>query len=260
MAPKRETAKEIWGKELSHAMEAAGVTGRQLAKELSVEPSTVSHWINGKRTPHIEDVRRTEKILGTNGYLERNQKWVSRESSPEWFEWRGVEEDATELLNYENFTVPGLLQTPRHAQAILDSEDQVTQRLERQQVFDKGSPPAFEALLDESVLYRKVGNAEIMAEQLNHLLSIAERDDISIRIVPLSADIKRFTYSFLLATVGSGKQVGYAESVLKGRIVERPEDVAELRRSWVRLSSVALSKQDSIDLIQKTLKERWSPA
>src|SRR5688572_8791815 len=98
MAPKRETAQEIWGNELAHALEAAGVTGRELAEALNVVPSTVSNWINGKRTPHVDDVKRVEKKIGTNGYLRRNLKWVDREVSPEWSKWRDAEDETTELL------------------------------------------------------------------------------------------------------------------------------------------------------------------
>jgi hypothetical protein len=70
---------------------------------------------------------------------------------------------------YETRVVHGLLQTPAYAETILPPE-KVAQRLARQQVFDRGTPPFFEALLDESVLYRKLGNPEIMADQLTHLV------------------------------------------------------------------------------------------
>ncbi|MGH3242315.1 MAG: helix-turn-helix domain-containing protein [Spirillospora sp.] len=63
-------------------------TGRELADALNVVPSTVSNRVNGKRTPHVDDVERIEKRIGTNGYLLRNLKWVRREISPEWSEWR----------------------------------------------------------------------------------------------------------------------------------------------------------------------------
>jgi transcriptional regulator with XRE-family HTH domain len=259
MARKRETAQELWGSELCYAMEAAGITGRQLAAELHVVPATVSHWINGKRTPHVKDVERIEERLGTNGYLKRQLlKWVSRETSPEWFEWRGVEEDASELLAYETRVIPGLLQTLTYARTILPSEDLVEQRMDRQRIFDRDCTPLYETLLDESTLYRKVGNAQVMAEQLKHLIELARRDDIAVRIVPLDANINRFTHTFILATVDSGKQVAYLDSALVGRITERPADIMELRRFWVRSGAEALSQPASIDLIKKIIKERWS--
>src|SRR5262245_16361075 len=189
MAPKRETAQEIWGNELRHAIEAVGTTGRQLAEALNVEPSTVSNWINGRRTPHIKDVERIEEILGTNGYLKRDLKWVNREISPEWSEWREVEEDASELLAVETTLINGLLQSPEYAHVILGSDDLVQERLQRQAILTKDDPAFFEVLLDESVLYHKVGSDKIMADALTHLAKMAERDNIVLRFIPFSSDV-----------------------------------------------------------------------
>lgn len=255
MAPKQETAQEIWGSELAHALEAAGITGRELAEKLNVVPSTVSNWINGKRTPHKDDVDRVENLLGTNGYLKRSLKWVGREISPEWFEWRGVEEDASELLTYETRVVPGLLQIPEYAGALL-SPEKAEERLARRQLFERDNPPFFEALIDESVLYRKVGNADIMAKQLTYLIE-AVGQDLILRIVPFSADLTRLTLSFVLATVDSGKQVAYLDSPLTPRLTERPTDIAELRRFWGQTGAEALSQRASIELTQAAINDRW---
>jgi transcriptional regulator with XRE-family HTH domain len=113
MAPKRETALELWGKELAHAREAARMTGRQLADAMHVVPSTVSQWESGKRKPHLEDLERIEALLGTNGYLQRlRTKWVSREIPTEWTDkWIAAEARATMVQNFELFVIPGLLQT-----------------------------------------------------------------------------------------------------------------------------------------------------
>jgi transcriptional regulator with XRE-family HTH domain len=256
MAPKRETAQEIWGNELRHALDSAGITGRQLAEQLTVDPSTVSNWINGRRTPHYKDVRKIEKELGTNGYLERNLKWVYREISPEWAEWLDVEQVATGVQEYETRLIPGLLQTPAYAETLLPPE-KIEQRLERHGIFESDNPPFYEVLLDESALYRKVGSAEIMAEQLTRLTEMVSRD-LTIRVVPFSADITRITLSFVVATIGGGKQVGLLDSTLKARITEKPEDIAELQRFWGHTSAEALSQQATIKLIQETIKDRWS--
>lgn len=235
------------------------MTSSQLAETLHVVPSTVSQWLHGKRMPHIKDLERVEALLGTNGYLTRNLKWISRETSPEWFEWREVEADATELLNYESVLIPGLLQSPSYARAILPSEELVEERLERQrQVLESENPPVYAALLDESILYRKVGDPQLMVEALTHLIKMAAKDEIIVRIVPLTANIKRFAHSFILAAVNSGKQVAYLSSARKGRIEEHQAEISELRRTWVHFSAEALSQTDSIALIQKAIDERWS--
>jgi transcriptional regulator with XRE-family HTH domain len=262
MAPKRETALQRWGKEFALARDAAGYTQETLAQETHVSRSVIAKWETGERPPKdLDDLARCEEKFGTRGILKRLLKeWVSREISPEWFEWLEVEENATELLTHEIMLVPGLLQARAYAQAILPNENLLEQRLERQQIFEHGSPPFYEVLLDESVLYRKVGTPEIMAESLSHLVTMAGRDDIIIRVVPLCANVTRFAYPFVLATVESGKQLAYIQGALRGRILEGPADITELRRLWARFGAEALSQRDSIDLIQKTINERWPVA
>lgn len=255
MAPKQESASEIWGNELARALEVAGITGRELAEALNVVPSTVSNWITGRRMPHKDDIERIEAKLGTNGYLNRNTKWVKREISPEWFEWRGVEEDSSELLTYETRVVPGLLQTPEYTRTILPVE-KLEDRIGRQRIFEQDNPPYFEVLLDESVLYRKIGSSEIMAEQLTSLIDRLSPDMI-VRIIPFAANITRFTLSFVLATLDSGKQVAYLDSPLRGSITERATDIAELKRFWGHSGAEALSQQASIELMRKVIEERW---
>jgi transcriptional regulator with XRE-family HTH domain len=243
-------------------MQAAGVTGRELAAALHVVPSTVSQWINGRRTPHVKDVEHIEKKLGTNGYLKRQlEKWVSRETSPEWFEWRRVEEEMTELLAIETSLINGLLQSPDYARTILQSEDLLEQRLARQEILHRENAPFFDVLLDESILYRKVGNAKIMADALARVVELVESDNIVARVLPLNSDVGGQIFCpFHLATVDGGGQVAFVEAEIGGKIVERPTDLSRLRRKWARSSAEALSRQASVDLIQRTIKERWTTA
>lgn len=259
MAPKRKTAQERWGYEFARAREAAGFSSQvQFARhpDIHVSASLIAHWETGRATPKLKDLEDCEQVLKTNGYLTRLLfEWVSLEISPEWLEWLTVEENSIELLVYETRLVPGLLQTRAYAETILPPE-KVAQRLERQQIFERGSPPFYETLIDESVLYRKVGNAEIMAEQLTHLVELASRDLI-VRIVPFAANITRFALSFVLATVDGGKQVASLDSHIKGQLTERPDDIAELRRLWGHTGAEALSQQASIGLIQEAINERW---
>lgn len=255
MAPKRETAPEIWGNELRHAMKAAGVTGQKIAEALHVDKSTVSSWLSGRRTPHVKDVQKIEVILGTNGYLERDLKWVNREVSPEWSEWLDVEPDSTGLQEYQTRVMPGLLQTPAYAESILPPE-KVEERLKRQQIFESDSPPFYELLLDESVLYRKVGSHQVMAEQLTRLVDVTG-PDLIVRVVPFSADLTRLTLSFVLATVDGGQQVALLDSPLRGQITERPVDITELQRFWGQTSAEALSQQATLSLMKETIKDRW---
>jgi hypothetical protein len=131
------------------------------------------------------------------------------------------------------------------------------QRKSRQKIFGSDNPPFYEVLLDESVLYRRVGGPQVMAEQLTHLMEVGGRDLI-IRVVPFSADLDRFTLSFHLATMSKGGQVALLDSPLRGQITEQPEDIIDLQRIWGQTSGAALTQQATIDLIKETIRDRWS--
>ena len=120
MAPKRETALELWGYEFARAREASGFSS-QVAfaghEGVHVSASLIAHWETGRRHPRKEDLEDCEKVLGTNGYLARLlDKWVSREVPTEWRDkWVSAEARATLIHNFELSVIPGLLQTENYA-------------------------------------------------------------------------------------------------------------------------------------------------
>jgi transcriptional regulator with XRE-family HTH domain len=259
VAPKRKTAQELWGNELAHALDAAGMKGGQLAEAMHVVPSTVSQWLNGKRKPHRKDVGRIEEILGTNGYLTRYLlNWLPREVAHEWLDkWIEIEEQATQLLWFEPSLVPGLLQTESYARAVLSNEEEVASRIARQKILDVDNPPILVALLDESVLRRKVGDAAIMYEQLTHLAAMAERSHIRIHILPLSADAcAKINGPYVIASFNGGNEVAYLDNAITGEVIEGKEELARIRRMWELFRSDALHKDESIKLITR-IAEEW---
>ncbi|HEU5156182.1 MAG TPA: helix-turn-helix transcriptional regulator [Streptosporangiaceae bacterium] len=258
MAPRRKTAQELWGNELAHALEAAGMKGRELAEAMHVVPSTVSQWLNGHRKPHRKDVERIEEILGTNGYLGRYLvEWLPREVAHEWLDkWIDVEAQAIQLLSFQPSIVHGLLQTEGYARAVLSNDEQVESRLTRQKILDDDNPPMFVALLDESVLRRKVGDAAIMGEQLTHLAAMAERDNIRLHILPLTADAcAEITGPFVIASLDGGDEVAYLDNAITGEVIEGKEQIAKIHRIWELLRSDALPKTESIKLITRMAAE-----
>jgi transcriptional regulator with XRE-family HTH domain len=259
MAPKRKTAQELWGRELAHALDSAGMQGRQLAEALHVVPSTVSQWINGKRKPHRKDVERIEEMLGTNGYLTRYLlEWLPREVAHEWLDrWIEIEEQSTQLLWFEPSLVPGLLQTESYSRAVLSNEEEVASRLARQKILEDDNPPILVALLDESVLRRKVGDATVMYGQLTHLAELAERNNVRIHILPLSADAcAKINGPYVIASFDGGNEVAYLDNAITGEVIEGKEELAKLRRMWEVFRSDALHKDESIQLITR-MADEW---
>ncbi|MBE1588542.1 Scr1 family TA system antitoxin-like transcriptional regulator [Nonomuraea angiospora] len=190
---------EVYGEVLKKARNAAGLSQTALGDLLSCSESLVGLIERGKRRPSKKFTLAAEAILGLNGELFGLLPNTTVMSTPKWFsEWPKVEEKAHTIRTWQPLVVPGLLQTARYARAILSAEPGVTEqwieaavetRLRRQSVFERESPPMYWALLDECVLLRPVGGKEVMREQLEHLLKMGERPNISLQIVPLEIGV-----------------------------------------------------------------------
>lgn len=263
MAPKRETALDAWGKELAHAIDAADMKAKQFAEAMHAAPSTISQWMNGRRTPHLDDVKRCDETLGTNGYLARYfERWVTREFPSEWAEkWLAAERRANLLQAYESSVVPGLLQTENYARAImtlarhssLAVEERMRRRLEQQQILKDENPTMCVFVLDEGALRRNFGGAAVMIEQLEHLRDAANEPYIVVKVVPLGTEYYA-AYPFMLAELDGAKVVSI-DDVLIGRVIEGNSDVAEVTKIWEDIREAALSPRESLALIEGVIKE-----
>ncbi len=265
MAPKRETALDSWGKELGLACEATGLTGRQLAEKLHVAASTVSQWINGRRTPHIQDVERCDAALGTNGYLARYfERWVTREIPTEWDDkWLTAEAHANLLQNFELFVIPGLLQTPEYARAVLqynrhssiDIEERVRRRIERQAILTDENPPMCIFVIDECAIRRTFGDKKVMAEQLTRLRELASQPNIVVKLVPLGAEY--YPAGPFMIVRFNKTELANLDTTLDGQVVEGEHEVAEITKIWEDIREAALPPKESIELIEEVMAE-WT--
>jgi transcriptional regulator with XRE-family HTH domain len=268
MAPvpnERRTWLHYWAAELAAWREFRGITQSQLAAAINYAESTVAMIETAKRKPKLDFVQRCDVALQTGGALRRlKDELVDRELVPDWLDrWRQIEEQASELNWFEIFVIPGLLQTPEYARAILeaghtkplDLEAQVKARLERQQILTREDPPMFVAVMDENAIRRGIGGDKVMYDQLMHLLELAEQPHIRLQIIP--HDVGAYaglTGPFVVATL-DGDEVVYQEAALRGHIIEGHEDVAAFKRMWAALRADALPRKASLDLISEVAKE-----
>ena len=263
----RRTWLHYWAAELVAWREFRGVTQSQLAAAINYAESTVAMIETAKRKPKPDFVERCDQALQTGGALKRlMEELVERELVPDWLDrWRQIEAQATELNWFEIFVLPGLLQTPEYARAILaaghtkphDLEAQVMARLERQEILLKEDPPMLVTVMDDNAIQRLIGGEKVMHDQLMHLLELAEQPHIRLQIIP--HDVGAYaglTGPFVIATM-DGEQVVYQEAALRGHIIEGHRDVATFKRMWAALRADALPRKASLDLILKEAKQ-WT--
>lgn len=245
-------ALDYLGDELRRARESVDMTQEELAKALHCSRSLVAMWETGKRAPDPEAARRMDELLGTNGYLGRmRDRLVVAESNPGWFvPWIHYEQEAGELSLYEPLLVPGLLQTPEYAKALLGSDDRAQARLRRQAVLDRAQVTV---VIEESVLHRQISSRDVMLSQLTALAEASA----CVQVIPSgTTEYLAYESGFAVAAV-DGAEICYLDTALRGFVVDEPGVISEARRRWLTLRAEALPQRHSRDLIMKVAREVW---
>lgn len=125
----------------------------------------IAHIEAGRRRPDVEDARRLDRELGTDGFFERFLPTLDGRKVAEHFaEAAELESQAVAIKQYAGVLVPGFLQTPDYAREVLSSghpaksdekrDSLLATRLERARILDNFDSPRLTVLLGEAVLSR----------------------------------------------------------------------------------------------------------
>jgi transcriptional regulator with XRE-family HTH domain len=183
-----------------------GLTQRQAAEQLDWSLSKIIRIENGTNGLSTTDLRALLTLYGITRSNDINQLVLLarysrrlpfsdlRDVLPvEAVRFFGYEASASVIRQVQPLIVPGLLQTTEYARSILDileaDEHRVARllesRRERQKLLaQKVGPPLLSCILDEAVLRRAVGGRTVMVRQLEHLLEMAARPNVEIRMLP----------------------------------------------------------------------------
>ncbi|MEU8225959.1 helix-turn-helix transcriptional regulator [Kribbella sp. NPDC048915] len=146
----------------------------------------------------LDDPEERERLLALAREA-NNPGWWQRydDLTPQWFHsYLGLEMAADLIRTFELQFVPGLLQTPEYARAViqLGRQDQplakpeldrlVTLRMNRQDVLTRQRPARLWAVIDEAVLRRPIGNRRILRAQLEYLIEASRRHNVTLQIIP----------------------------------------------------------------------------
>ncbi len=252
----------FFGAELRRLRADGGFSQEELGGRVSYSGSLVGMVETARRSPSRDFAVRCDEALQTGGALARLWPLVSQEALPRWFRpFAEVEREATGIRAWEPLLIPGLLQTADYARALLagcrpgDSreavEQQVTARMERQQLLGRPDPPLMWTIISEAALRNPVGGPEILAGQLARLAVFADEfPKIIIQVVPQNAGSHPGLEGpmFLVARRGQ-PDVAYLEVQGRGHLVESGEEVAWYGLLYDVLRAVALPPDKSRDMI-----------
>jgi transcriptional regulator with XRE-family HTH domain len=270
------------GAELRRLREAAEVTVEAACVPLRCSMSKISRMENGRVPIRPRDVGDLLDLYGVTDDAQREPLLaLARESRkrgwwhvyndvlPVWFEiYIGLEGDASSISVYEAQLVHGLLQTADYARAVIRAEDPATiesdvermvaLRLDRQGRLSSPDPARLWVILDESVLRRPVGGADVMRAQLAHIVKTAELPNVTVQVVPFAAGAHAglgSTFSVLGFPDAGDPDVVYLEEATSSLYLERPADIRHYRQKLDNLMAAALRPDQSIEMILTTAEE-----
>ena len=270
---------------LRRARDAKGLTQQQVADELFWSLSKVNRIESGDVTISITDLRALLNLLDVRdpGTVERLTEDARAARRRGWWDEPQYREhltsamiqllqfeaEASEIRMFEPGLVSGLLQTRSYAEAVLDYfselvDDTRSARLEirmirAQHLLDRTeTPPTYLVLLDESVLIRSVGGLRVLAEQLERLAMLCDRDNVIIRIAPLAESAMALLGTFMLLQLDEGNEILYKEDFMGDELVHASGQVALYRERFERLWHQALEPDVSKRLIEARKAELLS--
>lgn len=173
---------------------------------------------------------------------------------------------ATALYVFAPVLVPGLLQTEEYARSVLSMhphvedgqvENRVQARVARQNVLTCAVPPMAKFLLDEAVLRRQISTADVMYDQLRHLVALSRQPNVSIQILADSVHVG-LQGAFSIAEIADAEARAFIEDVTDGRVVKDPAVVSAVSMQFRHLRTEAMAATASRELIEKVMEEQWS--
>ncbi|PZG23592.1 DNA-binding protein [Micromonospora craterilacus] len=252
--------------EIRRARGAAGMTQEAFGRAAGFSASHVSAVESGTRGLTLDFIRGADRALNNGGLFER---MVEQLGVPSWFlPWLDAERTATQLRCFQPCLVPGLLQTEDYARAVIrcdetlsdqDVEQRLASRIERQVILTRDRAPQFIAVIAEAVL-RRAGDdfRDVMAGQIKHLITQAERTNISAHILPDEISMHvGLTGPFSLARSPDHRWVGEMENQLGGVVVDTDADVDTLLSRWETVRNEALPRRQSIELMKEVVNS-WT--
>ncbi len=144
-----------------------------LGEKIGYSGSFVSDVERCERQPALAFAKGCDREFGLPGTMVRLHELIQHNAYPAWFSpVIPLERKAVRIHGWQPFVVPGLLQTEEYARELIrvsrpqDSEaaveELVAARMERQTILTRDDPPMLWYVLDEGILHRVVGSAEVM--------------------------------------------------------------------------------------------------
>jgi len=272
----------LLGAHLRRLREAQGVTREDAGWEIRSSESKISRMELGRVGFKERDVSDLLSLYGVNDPEERTRLlglardantpgWWHRfgDVLPGWFQsYLGLEAAAAIIRTYEVQFLPGLLQTPDYARAVItlgheharaeELDRRVALRIARQQMLNRDHPTHLWAVVDEAALRRPIGGLKVMREQLEALIEATRHPNITVQIIPFSVGghaAAGGAFTILRFPDEDLSDVIYVEQLTSALYLDKPDDVDYYTAAMERLCVEAETPEKTPVILERILRD-----
>ncbi|OQD57418.1 transcriptional regulator [Streptomyces phaeoluteigriseus] len=254
-----------FGRQLKLLRVQAGLERAEFGRRVGYSADTVASIEQGRRIPQARFIEQADEVLGAGGLLLALREEVAKAQYPAFFrDMARLEARAAALNLYAVYAVPGLLQTEDYARAVFHMErpllddEVIEQRLEarmvRQAIFGRRPAPLVSFVIEEAVLRRPIGGANVMRETLEQILLTSQSRSVEVQVMPIEReDNAALGGPFSLIDTDKGQRVAYAEVQDHSRLYTDAGYVRTLEARYGILRSQALTPSESVAFIEKLM-------
>ncbi|MYZ36510.1 MULTISPECIES: helix-turn-helix transcriptional regulator [unclassified Streptomyces] len=254
----------------------AGITGKELAARCGWSVAKSSRIENARTPPSDADIRAWCTACGADGQA-ADLVAANRQADSMYVQWKRLQRTGMKRLQevstplyertrlfrvYASNVVPGFLQTPGYATALMgsiagfrgtpdDVSEAVEARIRRSRVVYEGDH-RFATLIEEHVLHHRIGDAEVMAGQLGNLLASMALPSMVLGIIPVGVPREQVIWPLEQFTVFDDARV-HVELLAAKVTVTAPSELDIYLRAFTRLTELAVHGAEARALIVKAI-------
>ncbi|WP_433181659.1 helix-turn-helix domain-containing protein [Actinoallomurus sp. CA-150999] len=254
----------------------AGMKSAEVAARLEWAPSKLTRMERneGKRYD-VNDIALLCEIYGTDDLLREHLMQLARDGrkkgwwdpyhawlSEELSNYIGLEAEAASVLAFEPLIVPGLLQTPEYARAIIGGgrataggeqvDAKVEIRMRRQEALHNDPALRVIAVMDEAALHRRVGSNETMRAQFDHLQKLTRLPNVTLHVIPFEAGVHPSvsgSFNILQFPEPTDRDAVYVDLLVGQMFLEEPEEVGAYHDAFISLVGQAANPSVTLTML-----------
>lgn len=263
---------------LRQALKSSGMSAREVARRIDVSHTWVNDQLSpDKPAPSAVDVSKLLKALDIAEHEKNRIEAMAQSAGVDWLMGGtpGVnpqlaaaldcEQDAVRITECAPSAFPGLLQTRDYAHAIItrsrepladyEVQTRVMLRIARAELLTcKREPVEFHAFVGMSAFTATLGGQQVMADQLEHVQDMTNRDNVTVQAVDMSGDwTDAHSGAWILYEFVDLPAAVYLEHLSSCAVLVEDADVEVYKATAEALRREAMSPEDTAGLIASVI-------